>query len=267
MPPAPFALLVSEEIAIVDNLSGKLYLIVYADTTQPESYSKARQRLKDLRVMLRRGIDAPVTSASVRTEAVREFAKEDYLKAVARAHEYVMAGDLMQVQIGQRIRKPYVDNPLTLYRSLRSLNPSPYMYFYNFGDFHVVGASPEILVRQEVVEHEGKRSTLVGTMHAEVDVEVQRVAIDNPPHDRGVLIHRGQSTLENRPYWRVAGVNARTPEATTTATTPWSKPWTRVSPQATPVTPCAAQTAWPTTDAAVPPTEPMLIERRRDRSA
>ena len=69
--------------------------------------------------------------------------------AVAKAHDYVMAGDLMQVQIGQRIRKPYVDSPLSLYRSLRSLNPSPYMYYYNFGDFHVVGASPEILVRQE----------------------------------------------------------------------------------------------------------------------
>jgi anthranilate synthase component 1 len=51
--------------------------------------------------------------------------------------------------VGQRIRKPFRDSPLTLYRALRSLNPSPYMYFYNFGDFHVVGASPEILVRHE----------------------------------------------------------------------------------------------------------------------
>ena len=135
-------LMVTEELAVIDNLSGKLYLIVYADTTQPEAYSKARQRLKDLRMMLRRGVDAPVTSASVRTETTRDFAKEDYLKAVAKAHEYVMAGDLMQVQIGQRIRKPYVDSPLTLYRSLRSLNPSPYMYFYNFGDMQIVGASP-----------------------------------------------------------------------------------------------------------------------------
>jgi anthranilate synthase component 1 len=61
----------------------------------------------------------------------------------------VLAGDLMQVQIGQRIRKPYVDSPLSLYRALRSLNPSPYMYFYNFGDMQIVGASPEILVRNE----------------------------------------------------------------------------------------------------------------------
>ena len=154
------ALMVTEELAVIDNLSGKLYLIVYADTTQPEAFSKARQRLKDLRMMLKRGVDAPVTSSSVRTEAVREFSKEDYLKAVARAHEYVMAGDLMQVQIGQRIRKPYVDSPLTLYRALRSLNPSPYMYYYNFGDMQIVGASPEILVRNEQAPDGSKKVTL-----------------------------------------------------------------------------------------------------------
>jgi len=153
-------LMVTEELAVIDNLSGKLYLIVYADTTQPESFSKARQRLKDLRMMLRRGVDAPVTSASVRTETIRDFPKEEYLKAVAKAHEYVMAGDLMQVQIGQRIRKPYVDSPLTLYRALRSLNPSPYMYFYNFGDMQIVGASPEILVRNETLADGEKKVTL-----------------------------------------------------------------------------------------------------------
>jgi isochorismate synthase EntC len=58
-------------------------------------------------------------------------------------------GDFMQVQVGQRIKKRYTESPLSLYRALRSLNPSPYMYYYHFGDFHVVGASPEILVRQE----------------------------------------------------------------------------------------------------------------------
>lgn len=142
-------LLVTEELAVIDNLSGKLYLIVYADPTQPEAYSRGRQRLKDLRAMLRRAVEAPVTSASVRTDTIRDFAKEDYLQSVAQAKEYIMAGDLMQVQIGQRIRKPYVDSPLSLYRALRSLNPSPYMYFYNFGDMQIVGASPEILVRNE----------------------------------------------------------------------------------------------------------------------
>ncbi|QSN60931.1 anthranilate synthase component I [Caballeronia sp. M1242] len=143
-------LLLTEEVAVIDNLAGKLYLIVYADPTKPEAYAKAKHRLRELRGRLRATVQPPVTSASVRTETYREFAKEDYLKAVRRAKEYIAAGELMQVQVGQRLIKPFRDNPLSLYRALRSLNPSPYMYYYNFGgDVHVVGASPEILVRQE----------------------------------------------------------------------------------------------------------------------
>ena len=91
--------------------------------------------------------------------AQRDFAKADYLAAVERAKELIAAGDFMQVQVGQRIHKRYTESPLSLYRALRSLNPSPYMYFYNFGDFQVVGASPEILVRQEKVE-EGEKITI-----------------------------------------------------------------------------------------------------------
>jgi anthranilate synthase component 1 len=153
-------LLLTEELAVIDNLSGKLYLIVYADPTQPEAHARARRRLTDLRAMLRRAVDVPVTSASVRTDTIREFNKTDYLAAVARAKEYIMAGDLMQVQIGQRLKKSYVDSPLSLYRALRSLNPSPYMYFYNFGDMHIVGASPEILVRNEALPDGGKKVTI-----------------------------------------------------------------------------------------------------------
>jgi anthranilate synthase component 1 len=180
-------LLVTEELAVIDNLSGKLYLIVYADPTQPEAFSKGRQRLRDLRAMLRRAVDAPVTSASVRTDTIRDFSKDDYLKAVARAKEYIMAGDLMQVQIGQRIKKPYVDSPLTLYRALRSLNPSPYMYFYNFGDMQIVGASPEILVRNESIGDDRKKVTirpLAGTRPRgstpELDEELAKELLADP---------------------------------------------------------------------------------------
>ncbi len=153
-------LLLTEELVVIDNLSGKLYFIVYVDPTQPEAYSKGRQRLHDLRMMLHRPVDVPVTSSSVRTEVLHEFAKQDYLDAVLKAKEYIMAGDLMQVQIGQRIKKPYVDAPLSLYRALRSLNPSPYMYFYNFGDIHIVGSSPEILVRNENIGDGKKKVTI-----------------------------------------------------------------------------------------------------------
>jgi anthranilate synthase component 1 len=142
-------LLLTEELAVVDNLSGRIYLIVYADPNRPEAYARARERIRELKARLHRHIEPPHTRASVRREEYREFAKDDYLKAVARAKEYIAAGDVMQVQIGQRITKPFADAPLSLYRALRTLNPSPYMYFYDFGDHQIVGASPEILVRSE----------------------------------------------------------------------------------------------------------------------
>ena len=148
-------LLLAEEVAVIDNLAGRIYLIVYSDPGKSEAYAKARQRLRELKTRLSRPIEPPHARASVRREEYRELAKSDYLKSVAKAKEYIAAGDVMQVQLGQRIRKPYADSPLSLYRALRTLNPSPYMYFYNFGDFHVVGASPEILVRSE--DRQGKR--------------------------------------------------------------------------------------------------------------
>ncbi len=151
-------LLQCEELAVIDNLSGKLYLIVYADPGQPEAYATAKKRLRELKDQLKYSVSAPVVRQTQTFSAEREFAKADYLLAVERAKELIAAGDFMQVQIGQRIKKRYTESPLSLYRALRSLNPSPYMYYYNFtgydgkgGDFHVVGASPEILVRVENV--------------------------------------------------------------------------------------------------------------------
>jgi anthranilate synthase component 1 len=142
-------LLQCEELAVIDNLSGKLYLIVYADPTQGEAYADGKKRLRALRDLLKYSVSAPVIRQTQGFPGEREFAKADYLAAVERAKELIAAGDFMQVQVGQRIKKRYTESPLSLYRALRSLNPSPYMYYYHFGDFHVVGASPEILVRQE----------------------------------------------------------------------------------------------------------------------
>ncbi|MDD0840598.1 anthranilate synthase component I [Curvibacter sp. HBC61] len=148
-------LLQCEELAVIDNLSGKLYLIVYADPATPEAFANAKKRLRDLKEQLKYSVSAPVVKATQSYPAERDFAKADYLAAVDRAKELIAAGDFMQVQVGQRIKKRYTESPLSLYRALRSLNPSPYMYYYHFGDFHVVGASPEILVRQERVETDG----------------------------------------------------------------------------------------------------------------
>ena len=149
-------LLQCEELAVIDNLSGKLYMIVYADPKQPEAYSNAKKRLRELKEQLKYSVSAPVVKPSQGYPAERDFAKADYIAAVEKAKRMIEAGDFMQVQVGQRIKKRFTESPLSLYRALRSLNPSPYMYYYHFGDFHVVGASPEILVRQEHVE--GERS-------------------------------------------------------------------------------------------------------------
>jgi anthranilate synthase component 1 len=142
-------LLLTEELAVIDNLSGRAYLIVYADATSPEGFGRARERLRELRTRLHKHVEPPHTRASLRRAETREFSHEAYLAAVARCKEYIAAGDVMQVQIGQRICKQFADAPLSLYRALRTLNPSPYMYYYDFGDAQVVGASPEILVRSE----------------------------------------------------------------------------------------------------------------------
>ena len=142
-------LLQCEELAVIDNLSGRLYLIVYADPGEPESFFKAKRRLAELADKLRYSVTAPAVKRGAAHGVEREFAKADYIAAVLKAKDYIAAGDMMQVQVGQRLRKRFTESPLSLYRALRSLNPSPYMYFYDMGDFQIVGASPEILVRHE----------------------------------------------------------------------------------------------------------------------
>jgi anthranilate synthase component I len=179
-------LLHCEELAVIDNLSGKLYLIVYADPSQGEAYASGKKRLRELREQLKYSVSAPVIRQTQTFPAERDFAKADYLEAVQRAKELIAAGDFMQVQVGQRIKKRYTESPLSLYRALRSLNPSPYMYYYHFGDFHVVGASPEILVRQEQTP-EGQKITirpLAGTRPRaatpEADKAIEQELINDP---------------------------------------------------------------------------------------
>jgi anthranilate synthase component 1 len=152
-------LLQCEELAVIDNLSGRLYLIVYADPSQPEAYFRGKRRLAELSDKLKYSVTAPPVKRGSSHTVEREFSKEDYLAAVLKSKEYIAAGDMMQVQIGQRLKKRYTESPLSLYRALRSLNPSPYMYFYDMGDFQIVGASPEILVRQEHTP-EGQKITI-----------------------------------------------------------------------------------------------------------
>ncbi|MGN6829788.1 anthranilate synthase component I [Paucibacter sp. M5-1] len=152
-------LLQCEELAVIDNLSGRLYLIVYADPSQPEAYFRAKKRLSDLRDKLTYSVSAPQVKRGQSHPVEREFARADFEAGVLKAKDYIAAGDCMQIVFGQRLRKRYTESPLSLYRALRSLNPSPYMYFYDMGDFQIVGASPEILVRHERTP-EGQQITI-----------------------------------------------------------------------------------------------------------
>lgn len=140
-------LLLSEEIAVVDNLSGKLHLVVYADPRNPLAYRHAGQRLASLLAALREPITIPPAGPMPGSPAVSEFGEAGFCEAVERARRYIYDGDVMQVVISQRMRAQFNASPLTLYRALRTLNPSPYMFYFDFRGFHLVGASPEILVR------------------------------------------------------------------------------------------------------------------------
>jgi len=142
-------LLLSEEVAIVDNLSGKLTLVVYAEPEVPGAYQKAQARLRELLLALRASVAIPAETPQPEQQAQSSFGEAGFKAAVARAKQYIYDGDVMQVVLSQRMSMPFAAEPLALYRALRTLNPSPYMFYFDFDDFHVVGASPEILVRLE----------------------------------------------------------------------------------------------------------------------
>lgn len=143
-------LMLSEELAVFDNLSGKLYLIVYADPDEENAYGKAKERLEELQRSLRSPARIPeYRPHHASPEPSSEIGEKAFLKAVDKAKHYIVEGDIMQVQISQRITLPFDAPPINLYRALRAINPSPYMFYLDLEDFHIVGASPEILVRQE----------------------------------------------------------------------------------------------------------------------
>lgn len=146
-------LMLSDEVVVFDNVSGKLYFVNYVDANTPNAYEDGISRLKVLEEKLKQGPSPYLIEDSKfvdsLTEVKSEFGEENFLKAVERIKEYIFDGDAMQVVLSQRLSQTFKSNPLSLYRTLRNLNPSPYMYFYNMDDHYVVGASPEILVTLE----------------------------------------------------------------------------------------------------------------------
>ncbi len=146
-------LLVSEDVVVFDNLAGRLYLITLVDPAVERAYVRAQQRLDEWVERLRAGrsLYAPHSPNVIAQpiEFISGFTQPAYEQAVKRIKDYILAGDCMQVVPSQRLSAPFNAAPLDLYRALRGLNPSPYMYFLHLGDFHIVGSSPEILTRLE----------------------------------------------------------------------------------------------------------------------
>lgn len=145
-------LMVSEEVVVFDNLAGRIYIIVHVDPEKESALQEGEERLREIENKLRNAV--PETPAHERhtvneDDFVSGFTEEGYKRAVEKARQYIVDGDIMQVVLSQRLTIPFHARPMELYRALRSLNPSPYMYYMNLDDHQVVGSSPEILVRLE----------------------------------------------------------------------------------------------------------------------
>jgi anthranilate synthase component 1 len=146
-------LMVSDEVVVFDNLKGKLYVVIHVNPEIDDAYHKANRRLDELVTKLDSAMPhrtAPPANKRVdETDFVSDFTQAGFERAVEKSLEYIRAGDIMQVVLSQRLSIPYAAPPLDLYRALRTLNPSPYMFFVDLGEFQIVGSSPEILVRLE----------------------------------------------------------------------------------------------------------------------
>lgn len=146
-------LMVSDELVVFDNLSNRLYLIVHADPAHPDAFAAAHRRLDELAQNLRdlqAGVpDYRAGKTADEQDFISGFTHDGFVDAVSKARKYITDGDIMQVVLSQRLSIPFKAPPVNLYRALRTLNPSPYMYYLNLGDFYIVGSSPEILVRME----------------------------------------------------------------------------------------------------------------------
>ncbi len=144
-------LMVSTDVLVFDNLSGRVFMVTLADLHEDQAFEKAQQRLDDIVKQLGASFAPPTTIAQKQTTGEYDydyhFAPQEFETAVERCRDYIREGDIMQVVLSQRLSTSFAGEPIDLYRALRTINPSPYMYFLDLGDFQIVGSSPEILVR------------------------------------------------------------------------------------------------------------------------
>jgi anthranilate synthase component 1 len=145
--------MVSEEVAVFDNLNNKLHLIVLSESESGADICKAEERLKVLSEKLGKPLtyetSEKIGESATENDFVSGFGEKEFKETVEKVKEYIKAGDVMQVVCSQRMSVPFTADPVELYRSIRHLNPSPYLYYLNLEEFHIVGSSPEILARLE----------------------------------------------------------------------------------------------------------------------
>jgi len=179
-------LMLSDELVVFDNLSGKIIFIVHIDPSQDKAWEQAQLRLDSLTSELRQNalpnlsnqVDTPLQES----DFVSHYGEAQFLHDVEKMRDYIFSGDIMQAVISQRMSAPFTAPPINLYRALRSLNPSPYMYFLNLGDHHIVGSSPEILARLE--ENEVTVRPIAGTRHRgkteQEDLNMEQELLSDP---------------------------------------------------------------------------------------
>jgi len=196
-------LLQSEEVAVFDNLAGRLYLIINVDPNKPNAWTGAQRRLDQLTHRLRGGGPgygiASVNEPIMEQDFILEFERKDFIEAVEKSKEYILSGDIFQVVLSQRMSVPFKARPLDVYRVLRAMNPSPYMFYIDLGDTQVVGSSPEVMVRVQ-----NRRVTLrpiAGTRHRGATPEEDRMLEEellNDPKERAehlMLIDLGRNDV------------------------------------------------------------------------
>lgn len=176
-------LMVSKELVVFDSLSGKIFIIVHVDPKLDRAFESGEVRLNELAKLLQQPVPDVCTNATqVPVNFVSEFPEDKFKQAVDETREYIREGDVMQVVLSQRQSTEFTAPPINLYRSLRSLNPSPYMYYMNMGDFYIVGSSPEILVRLE--DNEVTVRPIAGTRprgnDAQHDLDLEKELLQDP---------------------------------------------------------------------------------------
>ncbi len=197
--------LLTDRLFIFDNVAQKIKVVCNVHLEEGadpgKAYAAAMAAIDGMIEQLRRPLDrrAPAQHPNRPVDLAPNFSRPDFMAAVERCKEYIRAGDIFQVVLSQRFSGPLAADPFDVYRALRTINPSPYMFFLRFGETLVVGASPEVLVRKEGMEVEVR--PIAGTRHRgaspEIDLALEAELLADPKEraEHIMLVDLGRNDL------------------------------------------------------------------------